>query len=244
MPTNNLSFSETSCLPILPVPSLLPATHYLCPVPNPSLRFLARLGSVLLHPVFVPALLMAYLAAWSPNVFFGYPENIRWWWLLTVSYITITFPLLTAFLLWRLKFIGSLQMHELKERYAPLIASMLFYFWVFWLFHKQFDAPALLQTLLLGVFLNTVFVFMCSIFFKISLHSSAWGFVVAFALLCVTLGAQASLPLLGLALLLGALAGSARLYLQAHLPAQVWFGYVVGAISLPLAWLGVQWLQS
>lgn len=200
------------------------------------LQRLATALSVLLHPVFVPTLLMAYLVYLSPNVFYGFPLELKTWWLITVAYITLTFPLLTVLLLWRLKFISNIYMHELKERYGPLIASMLFYFWVFWLFHKQFQAPLLVQTLLLGTFLNTVLVFMSSIFFKISMHTSAWGSVVTFSLLCLFLGADASLWLLLAATLLAGLVGSARLYLNAHIPSQLWTGYLLGALSMPVAY--------
>lgn len=203
----------------------------------------ASVLSVLLHPVFVPTLLMAYLVFHSPNVFYGFPEEIKTWWLITVAYITLTFPLLTVLLLWRLKFISSLQMHELKERYGPLIASMLFYFWVFWLFHKQFQAPHLVQTLLLGTFLNTVLVFMSSIFFKISMHSSAWGSVFTFSLICLMLGADGSLLLVIVAALLAGLIGTVRLYLKAHIPSQIWTGYILGALSMPLAYGVVQLLS-
>lgn len=200
---------------------------------------LAKFISVLFHPVFIPAMVFAFLVYYSPNVFFGFPETIKTWWLITISYITITFPLITVFLLWRLKFIDSMHMHGLKERYAPLMASMLFYFWVFWLFHKQFQAPHLVQTLLLGTFLTTVFVFMCTIFFKISMHTAAWGSVVSFALLCSFLYVDHSIVLLVVAILLAGGVGTARLYLKEHIASQIYMGYGVGFIAMPIAYFFV-----
>lgn len=203
----------------------------------------SKIISTLLHPLFVPAIVLAYLVYFSPNVFFGYPTEIKQWWLITVSYITITFPLLTVILLWRLKFIDSIHMHGQKERYGPLIASMLFYFWVFWLFHKQFQAPLLIQTLLLGTFLTTVMVFMSSIFFKISMHSSAWGSVLSFATICAFQCVDNSIILLIISILLAGIVGSTRLYLNAHTPKQLWAGYIMGIIAMPIA-LGVVKLIS
>ena len=144
---------------------------------------LPKIISTILHPVFVPTMVFAFLIFWSPTLFFGLDHKTTSWWLLIIAYITISFPLLVVFLLWRLKFIESIHMHGEKERYAPLIASMLFYFWVFWLFHKQLKAPELLQSFLLGIFLTTVGVFMATIFYKISMHTAAWGGVVMFAII-------------------------------------------------------------
>jgi hypothetical protein len=211
---------------------------YLCAVHEKSklAGTLSKIISTVFHPLFVPSMILAYLVLFSPNVFFGFPLEVKKWWLITVSYITITFPLITVLLLWRLKFIESIHMNGLKERYAPLIASMLFYFWVFWLFHKQFQAPVVIQTWLLGTFLTTVMVFMSSIFFKISMHSAAWGSVVSFAILCTALYVDRSLVLLFASLLLAGLIGSMRLYLQAHTNRQLWAGYIAGLVAIPLAY--------
>lgn len=199
----------------------------------------AKVLSVLFHPIFLPTILFAFLVYFSPNVFYGFPEDLKNWWLITISYITITFPLVTVFLLWRLKFIESMHMHGLKERYGPLIASMLFYFWVFWLFHKQFQAPLVVQTLLLGTFLTTVLVFMCSIFFKISMHTAAWASAISFASIACLLYVDKSLILLIATILIGGLVGSARLLTQAHTNRQVWLGYIMGAIAMPIAYFFV-----
>lgn len=175
-------------------------------------------------------MVLAFLIYFSPALFFGVPDKTKTWWLVIVAYITITFPLLVVFLLWRLKFIDSIHMNGEKERYAPLIASMLFYFWVFWLFHKQFNAPELVQSFLLGIFLTTVGVFMATIFYKISMHAAAWGGVVSFALVCTFQAAQNALLFFILSLFIAGLVGTMRLYLKAHSNAQVYSGYIVGIL--------------
>ena len=192
--------------------------NYLCLVQENSIlrKTLARAVSIVFHPVFVPSMIYAFLLAFSPDFFFGVPPKSQTWWLIIISYITITFPLLVVFLLWRLKFIDSMQMHGLKERYGPLIASMLFYFWTFWLFHKQFQAPILLQSFLFGVFLATVCLFMATIFFKVSLHSGAWGGVMMFAIICAFNQIQFSIIFLLLAIIIAGLVGTSRIYLNEH----------------------------
>jgi hypothetical protein len=200
-------------------------------------KIAARAVSILFHPVFVPAMVYAFLLLCSPDFFFGVPVKSQTWWLVIISYITITFPLLVVFLLWRLKFIDSMLMQGTNERYGPLIASMLFYFWTFWLFHHQFEAPMLLQSFLLGVFLTTVFLFMATIFFKISLHAGAWGSVVVFAMVCAFHRIHLSPLMIVLSLLVAGLVGTARLYLQAHNKRQLYSGYILGVLAQLLAYI-------
>lgn len=204
---------------------------------SPTAKFFARALSILFHPVFVPTLVYAFFLACSPDFFFGVSEHNKTWWLVILAYITITFPLLVVFLLWRLKFIDSMQMHGLKERYGPMIASMLFYFWTFWLFHKQFEAPLLLQSFLLGVFLATVLLFLASIFVKISLHTGAWGSVVVYAIICTFQQVHLAILLLLLSILIAGLIGTARLYLGAHSNKQLYAGYLLGGLAQLLAFL-------
>ncbi|MBK7764268.1 MAG: hypothetical protein IPI46_13135 [Bacteroidetes bacterium] len=198
---------------------------------------LAKLSAFVFHPVFLPSLVFAYLIYFCPGLFFGIPDKSRNWWLVIIAYTTITFPVLVVFLLWRLKFIESMHMQNEKERYGPLIASMLFYFWIFWLFHKQFAAPELVQSFLLGVFLTSVGVFMATIFFKISMHAAGWGSVIAFAAIMFLMGVMNSLPLLVISIFIGGLVGTTRLYLKAHIPAQIYSGYIVGAFMQIISFL-------
>ena len=180
-----------------------------------------------------------YLIVFSPSLFFGLPEKTQWWWLVIVSYITITFPLLVVFLLWRLKFIESIYMQGDKERYIPLISSMLFYFWTFWSFHKELNAPVMLQRFLLGTFLLMIGVFMATIFFKISMHSAAWGGVVSFALLATFQHVENGFLLLLISLVLSGIVAATRLFLKAHTPVQVYTGFFAGVLMQLLSFFVV-----
>ncbi|MCC7029045.1 MAG: hypothetical protein IT257_01985 [Chitinophagaceae bacterium] len=200
-----------------------------------STAYPARFVSILLHPVFVPALVFAFLIYFSPTLFFGFTPKATLSLMVVVALNTILFPLLVVLLLWRLKFIDSIHMQGDKERYGPLIASMLFYFWVFWTVHKQFPVPALAESFLLGTFLTTAGVFMATIFYKISMHAAAWGGVLSFAILCTFQHTQNALLLLIAAILLAGVAGAARLFLNAHTRQQLYSGYAVGFVMQLLA---------
>lgn len=196
---------------------------------NSFIKFVSKFISILFHPVFIPTLVLSFLVFFIPNLFVGFEEKDIKWWILIVAYITITFPLLVVFLLWRLKFIDSIYMKGDKERYIPLIASMLFYFWTFWLFHKQFHAPNFVQSFLLGTFLTTVGVFISTLFFKISMHTAAIGSVLGFSLL-LALFPPHHFGLLFIAIICTILVSFSRLFLKAHHSFEVISGMVLGFI--------------
>ena len=179
---------------------------------------------------------MAFLVNAYPPVSETVAPKQRFLWLGMVSYTTILFPVLTVILLWRLKFVDSIQLKGQKERYGPLMASMLFYFWVFWVFHKEFKAPLDIQLLLFAAFLSNVLVFMATIFYKISMHTAAWGTTIVL-LTYWSVHYAAAFPYLLLGLLLAGIVGSIRFYLKAHSTKQVYVGYIVGALAALLSML-------
>ncbi len=183
-----------------------------------------------------------FLIYGSPALFFGFEEKAKLSLFVVVALNTILFPLLVVILLWRLKFIDSLHMQGDKERYGPLIATMLFYFWVFWTVHKQFPVPEVAESFLLGTFLTTVGVFMATIFFKMSMHTAAWGGVIAFAIICTFMMLSNALFFLLAAVLIGGIVGTSRLWLKAHNPPQVYSGFIVGALMQFFAFLIVHLL--
>jgi hypothetical protein len=175
--------------------------------------------------------MFATLVFLCPSAMQGVSEKDKLWWLITMSYTAVLFPLLTVFLLWRLKFIESMTMQTAKERLGPLIACLMFYFWVFWLFHKQFHAPLLIQTLLLGVFLTTVCSFIGTIFFKISLHASAWGGMAMFGVCCIGKEIEYALPIFCVVLCIGFIVASSRLKLKEHQPVEIYLGFIAGILA-------------
>lgn len=196
----------------------------------------SRILSFLLHPVFLPSLLFAWIYFLNPELFYGFSAKQKGLQFISVAYISLTFPILTVLLLWKLKFIESIHMHELKERYGVLIASMLFYFWVFWVFHKQFQSHLLIQTLLGGVFMTTVLVFLASILYKISMHTAGWSSAMTFAGVLAFHHLPYSLLLLIVTVLLAGLIGSARLNLKAHTMQEVYSGYMAGLTGMLLSY--------
>ncbi len=210
-------------------------------VPQPRRRIKpaqipAVIISYLLHPLFVPTTLVYVVYKLAPVNFAHIPEEIRWRWLAMVAINTLLLPFLCVLLLKALGFIESIQMHRLKDRVIPLIASMIFYFWAYQV-AKGTDMPLVLKVLLLGNFWGIILVFMVSIFYKVSMHTAAAGGILGIVIVLMIINPiNMQLPLFA-ALLIAGLTGTARLALKAHTPGEVWLGYCIGIAVQIVAYL-------
>jgi membrane-associated phospholipid phosphatase len=187
--------------------------------------------SVIFHPVFVPTMLMAFMVFFCESIGASILPKDKTTYITVVAYVTILFPLLVVFLLWKLDFIDSMRMQGIKERIAPLIASISIYFWVFWVFHKQFNAPHFLQSMLLGVFTATSILFLINIFYKVSLHSAAWGGATMLGFLLLSTHQTNALYFLIAIVIITTLVCIARLQLKDHTKQEVIMGLIVGAFA-------------
>ncbi len=201
------------------------------------MRILSKALAYIFHPVFLPAMVMAFLLFVSGNAAFEVePGNEMKWWLIA-SYSGVLFPLLVTFLIWRLKFIDSMDMKTNKERYVPLIASMLFYFWVFWVFYKDLQANDWLLVFLLGNFITVVICFLINLTEKLSLHTAAFSNLFTYALLLnITTGFQ-DIILLVMAMALVIIVPLSRLQLKAHTKREIFLGAFTGVLSAVIAYL-------
>ena len=200
------------------------------------LRVLAIIISYVFHPAFMPVIMTAVLYKLVPASFAGVTQKNIGFILLQVAYHMTFFPLLTVLLLKGLGFIDSIQLKDPRERIIPLIATMTFYFWAYWVF-RNIESPFILRVLLLGCFLGVVTVFMMNIFFKISMHTSAAGSMIGILMILLFLSPVNLVLPFFVALLVAGLIGTARMILAAHASAEIWIGYIAGILVQVAAYL-------
>ena len=198
---------------------------------------LAQLISVIAHPLLV----VTYL---SGLFFYTTPEHIG---ITTLSASTIqsilallfvcTFlvPSVCIFLLYKMGHIRSIQLNERRERTLPYLLAGLIYGGTALLFGAllQNFTPlnTLLATLLSSTSLAILLVALINQSWKISAHTTGIGGALGAILGLYWFSGADTLyfPLL-LTLLLCGLVSSARLYLNAHTPAQVNAGLLLGGV--------------
>jgi hypothetical protein len=143
-------------------------------------RVLAHLVSYVFHPLFIPAYVMGFLLYVHPYAFIGFDDRLKMLRLASVIVSTLFLPAFAIFLLWRLEFIKSVFLRTQKERIIPYAIAIIFYFWVWYVFNNLSDSPLPAKQFLLGVFLAVCGDWMANIWYKVSMHGTAMGGLLAF----------------------------------------------------------------
>lgn len=220
------------------------------PMGPPALRIFATFLSYLFHPVFMPVLIILVIWRIQPAEFAGIDKKKLVYGLISLVSITVFFPLLVVVLAKALGFVQSIHMRVSRDRIIPLVATMIFYFWAQQVSGLPFknDAgenmnvywPLIVRIMMLGTFWGIVVLFMASIFFKVSMHTTAAGGAIGIMIVLLFLSSFNVLTALLVTILIGGLVGTARLVLREHTPFELWVGYAIGIIVQLAAWAYVR----
>ena len=205
--------------------------------PSRTIRFFAYFFSVLFHPLLIGAYVFAFLIYLHPSAFEGvdpHTKNLR---MFSMVLFTLFFPALSIFLAWRLKLIKSISLENRQDRLVGFIVTMFFYFWASYVFRNLPDIPPVARHFILGIFLAVCGAWMCTIFYKISLHAVAMGGLITFFILFGREDPYVSGLYLVLPILICGIVCSSRLILGAHNRFEMVSGFFVGVLAQAVAWL-------
>ncbi|HEX8358256.1 MAG TPA: hypothetical protein VF610_12615 [Segetibacter sp.] len=194
------------------------------------LKLLARFFSYLFHPLFIPLYVAAYIIFIHPYAFAVYDQKQKIFRLLHVFVLTVFFPAMTVFLLWRLRFAESIYLRTQKERIIPYVASIIYFFWTFYVSKNLEGTPKTMVFFFLGIFLAASAALMANNYFKISMHALAVGGACAFMIL---LGLVSEEPMglpIAIATLVTGTVCTSRLLVSDHKPYEVYWGLTLGAL--------------
>lgn len=195
---------------------------------------LAHVLSIALHPLFMPVFTLAVALWLDPHL--GYFMDLRTRVLVLgmVALMTIAFPITSALLLIRSGMLSGLRMPGRKERIAPYTMTLLYYGMTGFLLARS-PLHSLVLALMLGAGAALLLTTLITLRWKISAHMVGIGGATGglFALGSVH-GLPFTVPV-GVALLLSGALGTARLLSSAHTPAQVYAGFVLGAVCTSAA---------
>ncbi|MDB5197624.1 MAG: hypothetical protein JWP88_1995 [Flaviaesturariibacter sp.] len=201
---------------------------------HPVLRFLAKGISVLFHPLFIPIYLLLFTLYLSP-VALALAPAAKFRLSLSFGAMYILFPLVTVLLAKGLGFIDSILLRSQKDRIIPYIACGIYYFWIWYVLHNQ-QAPAPLVVLTLAIFLASSAGLLFNSFLKISMHAISIGVAVAFMYLLALVSGASFGVYLSIALLIAGLVCTSRLINADHEPKEVYYGLLIGLLSLLVAY--------
>ena len=187
--------------------------------------------SLLFHPLLLATYIFTAFIFIEPMIVVpaGYSAITRWLVVLVVWLTTFAIPVLSLAIL---RFIGTINSFTLKnrqERVIPFFYIALFY----GLTAYYFSSQMIVTELTAGIFILTaIMIFAAAVittFWQISAHALGMGGLTGTMLVVNMIfpGPQVK-NLLLLVILIAGLVMSARLRLQAHTPAQVYTGFLLG----------------
>jgi hypothetical protein len=192
----------------------------------------ARIFSGVFHPLLMPVYGM--LIIFSAPTLFGYlPFEVKRLLLLIVLINNVLLPLsLLPFFRYR-NIISSWTIENRRERIIPLLITSILYSTTSYIIFN-FPIPGFLKSFIFTSAFLSILVTIINFWWKISLHSVGAGALLALVLL---LSLKMYTPLFWYlipVILAAGLVLSSRLKLDAHNPAQVWFGFFTGFLGLSL----------
>lgn len=198
---------------------------------NIFVHTIAKLISVLFHPLFVPIYFVWFLLFVHPLAFIGFSSIQKFQTLVIVCINLTIFPLVSVLLLKALGFIESIFLKTQKDRIIPYIACGIFFFWAFTVFKEQTKYPIVLVVFILGIFLASSAALIANIYFKVSMHAIGMGGLLGiFAILFYNNNLSMAWPL-ALVLIISGLVCTARLLLNTHTPKDIYAGLLIGIAS-------------
>lgn len=191
---------------------------------------LAKVISLLFHPLFMP--LYGMLIIFSAPTLLGYlPMPVKRI-LFTVVFINIVFVPVTLFSFFRFRnIISSFSMEDRRERIIPLLSVTLLYSITSIVIYR-FSIPVFLKSFFISASFLLLFITIINLWWKISVHSAAAGALTALVfVLSLKMNTNVTWYLVGV-ILAGGLIMSSRIKLNAHSPAQVWAGFLLGLAGM------------
>lgn len=215
------------------------------------MNLIAKGVSYLFHPLFIVAMMFGLLIIINPYLFVVSDPKAHGLIAISVITMSIMFPLLSIFLMKMLGLISSLEMKKDKERVGPLIATGIFYLWLYINIKSNNLVPQAFSFFVLGSTIALFMAFFISNFSRISLHAIGVGGLLmgllfirynfSYETFFVNLGLIGKYQihvdlLIILVILIAGLVGTSRLYLKAHTKDEIYMGYLVGCFSQIIAY--------
>lgn len=192
---------------------------------------LAKIISGVLHPILLPFYTIVLMLQLNTISIVIIPEQARWLIIGMILIATIVFPFLILLLFMRKGIINSLHLDEKEERLYPYVMMIIIYYILYLLFTTA-KIPHLINIFLAGTSALIMLTLVINIRWKISIHTAGIGGVTG-AFTGISIHYMLDIHwLIIILILLSGISGYARLKLESHKPAQVYWGWLMGFAGL------------
>ena len=210
------------------------------------MKFLARGISIVFHPLLITMYVLILCMLINPYLFGVQDSKSIGVIIISVFLLSFFFPIISILMMKALGLISSLEMKDKRERIGPMIATAIFYLWLYINIKDNSVIPGAFSFFVLGATIAMFLAFFLNTFQKISLHGVGVG---GFLVVVMILGYQFSygsfivdVPMLGtyhidvfllyiIAIFITGITLTARLILGAHNKEELYGGLFIGAAS-------------
>lgn len=144
---------------------------------------------------------------------------------------TVVGPILSIYVLYRQGLIDDYTLPTLRGRSLVYLLSLVYYSLTWYLF-QSFRLPAVLEQMILGLILILAVLSIVSRWYKVSAHMTAAGGLLAILTWLFTFYGIFEFSWVLIGLTVAGLIGTARLVLEAHDLAQLWWGLLIGYVGI------------
>ncbi len=196
------------------------------------LKTIAQIISYLFHPLLMLTYGLLFMVWINPYQFGGASGNDMMVYMIgSIVGISFFFPVFSVLLMRGLGMINSFQMKEREERIIPYVSTGIFYLWLSVNIYNTSIFPHAFEVFAIGATIALFIAFFINNFTKISMHTVGIGGFLAMVIITImsTVSPLYDLRMIVLGVIvLAGLVGTARLILHAHVPRDIYGGYLVG----------------
>lgn len=197
---------------------------------------IAKVISFIFHPLFIPFYTILFLLNADSYLSFMIPARGKLILSGIVFVTTVFLPLMTGYVLVRMKIVQSLFSRKKEERIFLLLNASIFYYLTYYLL-KGTHASVIFNYFMLGATLLVIASLVITFFHMISLHMVAAGGLTGCLLGLAMAHPAGSVGWAILCVFLGGITGTARLILKRENPATIYSGFLVGIAGMFLLFM-------
>ena len=192
---------------------------------------IAQALSVIFYPLFVPTYAFAVLLIMPAYFSALMPASAKWMVIGLVFFVTCVLPTLSFLLMIKTGMVSTTYLSKREDRTMPYIVSIIFFYLAYYMLKKLQVSPVYVYFMIGATMLN-ILVFGINFFWKISSHMASIGALTGMMVgLSYFLGAF-YFSFIAATLIVSGLVAFARLKLEAHTPAQVYAGFILGFMTI------------
>jgi membrane-associated phospholipid phosphatase len=192
---------------------------------------IARVISVVFYPLFVPTYAFVILLTLPAYFSALMPTSAKWLVLGLIFFTTCVLPTLMIIAMIKSGIVSTTYLSKREDRTLPYIVSIIFFYLSYYILKRLQISPVYYYFMISATLLN-IFVMGINFFWKISSHMASIGAMAGMMVGISYFLSSFYFTLIALSIIMAGITGFARLKLQAHTPAQIYTGFLLGFFTI------------